>query len=112
MNELIIGAAINIAIAVVVGLIPLLIAKRKAAMKYGVSSLVLCMIAGILVGFVGSIPIAVVLGAIAWFSSPNTLKSLGENEAGGIKDAAIAGVFILMAIGILVIWAIQVDALG
>lgn len=112
VEDLVINSAIQLAIGLALGLGPFFIAKHKQAMKYGISSIALCAIAGLLVGLIGSVPIAIVLAAIAAVSSTSRLKALGEQEPDGPKDIAIFLAFLFLAIGILVVWAFQVDALG
>ena len=112
MEPLIVWMVLNAAIAVALGAVPFILARVKGATKFGVSAWVLIVLAGLLVGLLASLPIAVVLSGIAARCSPERLKSLGESEAGGGKDAAIVAVFILLAIGMLVTLAIQFDAIG
>ena len=94
------------------GLIPFFIAKKKGAIRYGVSALGLCIFAGLFMSIFGSLPLAVLLTVIALACSPERLKSLGEKEPDGIKDVAIFLSVLIVLAGVLVLWAFQVGAIG
>lgn len=104
--------AFNIVVSIGLGLAPFFIAHSIGALKFGISALVLCSVAGVLIGLLGSFPIAVLFSTIALTCSPERLKSLGEKEPDGIKDVVIFLSVLLVLAGVLVVWAFQVGALG
>ena len=69
MNSIFDAALVGGLAGLVCGIAPLIVALKRQREVLGLMSLVLCGIAGMLLGVILAVPIALVLCAVAWASS-------------------------------------------